>query len=274
MSGDWIKLRCDLRSDPAVFKLAELTKLDRFSVVGRLAEFWIWIDKHSVDGRVDGGTSTAIDDVVGCSGFVDALIKVKWIVVDANGVYIPKHEQHNSDSAKERTLKNERQARWRAKKAAEAAAKLVDAGVGVSASTREEKRREEKKTPKVPKGTDRRFEDFWLSWPKGDRKQDKGKCHDLWVEKGLDAAADVILADVKAKRGTAKWREGFIEAPMVYLRNRRWEDRGLDLDGAADRCPTWCAAAGFVNIHEAGNSGCYEHTAEQFHDGKRVEEHA
>jgi hypothetical protein len=39
----------------------------------------------------------------------------------------------------------------------------------------------------------------------------------------------------------------------------------------SDKCPSWCSAAGFPNIHEAGNAGCYVHNAAQFHDGKRLE---
>lgn len=127
-------------------------------------------------------------------------------------------------------------------------------------------------TPLPPKGGER-FEDFWLAWPKNDRKQDKGKCLELWKAKGLDAVADGILADVKAKRGTAKWRDGFIEAPAVYLRNERWKDGGLQgsTDGAL---PRWCTNAGFENVHEAHNAGCFEHTAEQFRDGQRIREAA
>jgi hypothetical protein len=150
MAGDWIKMRNDLRSDPAVFKLAALTGLDRFAVVGRLAEFWGWVDKHAVDGFVDGGTSQAIDDVVVYEGFSEALVQVHWLVITDSGIEIPKHELHNSDSAKERSLKNERQARWRAKKAAESALESVDVLPSTSASTREEKRREEKKTDTSP----------------------------------------------------------------------------------------------------------------------------
>jgi hypothetical protein len=76
VAGDWIKMRNDLRSDPAVFQLAKLTGLDRFAIVGRLAEFWGWVDKHAVDGAVDGGTSQAIDDVVVYEGFAEALVQV------------------------------------------------------------------------------------------------------------------------------------------------------------------------------------------------------
>ena len=42
--------------------------------------------------------------------------------------------------------------------------------------------------------------------------------------------ADLILADIATKRETTKWREGYIEAPLVYLNNRRGED-GVQPDG-------------------------------------------
>lgn len=69
-----------------------------------------------------------------------------------------------------------------------------------------------------------RFEEFWQAWPKSERKQDRLKCWDHWKRNSLDAEADRILADVRVKRGTKKWQDGFIEAPLVYLRGKRWED--------------------------------------------------
>lgn len=82
-----------------------------------------------------------------------------------------------------------------------------------------------KASPSHPPGGGR-FPEFWQAWPKNDRKQDKKACAAKWTKEGLDALADTILADVRAKRGTRKWAEGFIEAPLVYLNNRRWEDGG------------------------------------------------
>jgi hypothetical protein len=111
-----------------------------------------------------------------------------------------------------------------------------------------------------------RFEEFWLSWPKNDRKQDKGKCREKWVKADLDSVADVILADVKAKRGTKKWTEGFIEAPEVYINNRRWED------GSGANAGDWWEEAGFADRYEAENAGCRQHNASQFRDGKRTTE--
>lgn len=75
-----------------------------------------------------------------------------------------------------------------------------------------------------PSGGCRRFEEFWTAWPKGDRKQDKVKCAERWRKERLDDLCDTILADIALKRGTAKWGDGFIEAPLVYLNGRRWED--------------------------------------------------
>lgn len=84
------------------------------------------------------------------------------------------------------------------------------------------------------------FLEFWQAWPKNDRKQDKGKCADLWREKRLIEVADQILADVRAKRGTTKWAEGYIEAPLVYLRNRRWEDGNTE--AAEEHLGDWRAS--------------------------------
>lgn len=77
------------------------------------------------------------------------------------------------------------------------------------------------------------FAEFWLAWPKNERKQDKAACQDLWKRRGYEAISAAILADVRVKRGTEKWAEGYIEAPLVYLRNKRWED-GVTPNSEAD----------------------------------------
>ena len=69
-----------------------------------------------------------------------------------------------------------------------------------------------------------RFEDFWKTWPKSERKQDKAKCMEKWKSQNLDQIADLILGDIETKKRTQKWQGGYIEAPEVYLNNKRWED--------------------------------------------------
>ena len=151
MSGDWIKMRVDLRDDPAVFKLAEILKVDELHVVGCLFCFWAWADKHAVDGRVDGATSRLVDKVSSTIGFADALVKVGWLSVFDGWIELPNFERHNGASAKERGLKNARQARWRAKRD-----DPVDASPSTqettNPSTREEKRREDISTTNVVDG--------------------------------------------------------------------------------------------------------------------------
>jgi len=231
MAGDWIKMRMDLPEDPAVYRLARLTSLDRLSVVGRLYAFWAWADKHAVDGRVDGGSSADVDDIVSHEGFADAMVKVNWLEVGDEYLAIPKHDRHNGESAKERSLKNARQARWREKKD-----EVPSTPPSTKPSTREEKRREEKKsTPLPPAGGCKRFEEFWTAWPKSDRKQDKVKCADKWRRGGLDDQAEAILSDLDRRKGGRKWREAdgqYIEAPLTYLNGKRWED-GADIEAEA-----------------------------------------
>ena len=151
MAGEWIKMRTDLPADPTVFRLAELLGVDELHVVGCLFCFWAWADKHAVDGHVDGATSRMVDKVSCRDGFADAMISVGWLIVDTTGIKIPKFDRHNGESAKERGLKNARQAKWRAGKDS-AVAGHVDAKASTKASTREEKRREEGISPLPPSG--------------------------------------------------------------------------------------------------------------------------
>lgn len=93
----------------------------------------------------------------------------------------------------------------------------------VSAEGRKEGKGKEGKEPPSPT----RFDDFWATWPKSDRKQDKAKCQEKWVALGADEIADKVIADVEFKKLTRKWQDDdgkYIEAPLVYLNNRRWED--------------------------------------------------
>lgn len=65
---------------------------------------------------------------------------------------------------------------------------------------------------------------FWKTWPSGDRKQDKNACWTKWQLHGLESLTDQIIADVEAKKQSAKWAAGFVEMPATYINNRRWED--------------------------------------------------
>ena len=99
---------------------------------------------------------------------------------------------------------------------------------------RKEGREGKEGTPPNPQGD--RFDEFWKAWPQSERKQDKGKCRDKWDREDFGAIADRILSDIATKRRTQKWAEGYIEAPIVYLNNKRWEDGVVPLADSQD-CP-------------------------------------
>lgn len=93
--------------------------------------------------------------------------------------------------------------------------------------------------PTGERRTAERFADFWAAWPAGERKQDRKKCEELWRRQGLDRHADAILADVALKRSGRKWSDGYIEAPLVYLRGARWQDQAQ-----AEAPGWWCSQSG------------------------------
>lgn len=78
------------------------------------------------------------------------------------------------------------------------------------------------------------FTNFWSAWPKSPRKEAKGKCLELWRRKDLEPIADDIVKHVKTKTARTDWAKNggqFVEAPLVYLGQRRWE--GAELSSLA-----------------------------------------
>lgn len=212
-------MRADLFTHPKVFKIAAKLDKDELFVVGALLAFWGWAHAHAVDGRVDGATSQLVDKVTRVQGLSGALIDVGWLEIDDRGVAIPRFDVHNSDSAKERALKNERQSRWREKKRFGNVDDQPSTDASTKPSTREEKRRDI--TPLPPYGG--AFLRFWGAWPKHKRKQSQGKCWSVWLKGDFDPVAPQILAHVEFLKASEDWQRGFIEAPLVYLNQRRWE---------------------------------------------------
>lgn len=237
MAGDWIKMRSNLRRHPKVVRLASASNADRLRVVGGLHAVWCLFDEHSEDGRLYGYTPSAIDEEIGWPGFCDLLIAIGWVESDGNdGLSLPDFDTHNGASAKRRAMEADR-------KRAERAAASDDTHHGGESSasnadkkrTREEKRREEETPPASLPGFDR----FWNAWPKSTRKEARGKCLDAWRKAKAETHADLIVAHVETKKLTADWTKDagrFVEAPLVYLNQRRWEGAETDESAAgADR---------------------------------------
>lgn len=137
MAGDWIKVEKASPNKPEVLKIARMLGVGRQHALGLLVEFWIWLDSNCVDGVVDGVVASDVDAMLSCPCFASLLVEVGWVNFDDKRacMMVVNFARHNGETSKNRALKSERQARWRANS--------VDARVDARATTREEKRREE-----------------------------------------------------------------------------------------------------------------------------------
>lgn len=158
MAGNWIKLRVDLHTDPAVIRLGELLQCDRFQVVGWLYAVWAWADTHADrHGSVTLVTRDCLDSITGRTGFGSAMESVGWLesVTSGNGgIVFPRFDRHMGEGAKERAAAAKRQRNKRDRDAAARRAGEADPTKLVTAAsrechgfsvTREEERREEEK---------------------------------------------------------------------------------------------------------------------------------
>ena len=137
MAGDWIKVEHATPDKPEVLRMARELCIDRDGVFGKVMLVWMWFDKNSCNGVVDGAVDADVDAVVRHEGFANLLRSVGWLKTSASGVglEIPNFDRHNGETAKKRAQSNRRQAKWRNAH--------VDGAASTTASTREEKRREE-----------------------------------------------------------------------------------------------------------------------------------
>mgnify|MGYP003627777804 CR=1 FL=1 len=116
MAGDWIKMRVNLTSDPAVIKVSRLLDCSEFKVVGLLHWLWGWADTHTEDGNAVGIDCVWINKQAGVEGFCEALVDVGWLEMHKDGITIPNFSSHNGASAKSRANGARRAANFKAKK--------------------------------------------------------------------------------------------------------------------------------------------------------------
>ena len=116
MAGDWIPMRVSLPNDPAVIAIAAMLRADEDLVVGKLFRFWTWADQQCADGNAPGVTESWLDRYVSAAGFAAALVKVGWLIVDGDGLKVPKFDRWMGNSGKKRLKTNQRVARHREEK--------------------------------------------------------------------------------------------------------------------------------------------------------------
>lgn len=191
--------------------------------VGILVRFWCWADEITVDGRVDGVVDADIDAVVAKDGFCSALRQVGWveILADGGGIYIPKFDRHNGESSKKRALKNERQARWRAKN--------VDSGASTDATQKRlpEKRRSKDLKEDAIASPDPIWDDGVELLTSGGLEPDKArKVIGQWVRDWNDVdVRDAIAAGQNAKGDVVAYIRAILrEKPRKVRPDKRQQE--------------------------------------------------
>lgn len=163
-------MRVDLATSPKVVRIASALRADRLRVIGGLHAVWCLFDVHSTDGRLDGYTLEALDDLIGFPGFGAAMSAVGWLEDEGESLCTPRFDEHNGQSAKRRAMETERKRE----------ARKVSAPDADKVRSREEKRREdtsslrsEVETASPQRGsrlpTDWALPDDWAAWAKQTR---------------------------------------------------------------------------------------------------------
>lgn len=148
MAGDWIKMEVCTPDKPEVFAItARMGWDDPDLAVGKLFRVWRWFDQQTTEGNAPGVTKALLDRIAGVRGFAEAMESVGWLVVANDGLSLPGFQKHCGRTAKDRAQTAKRVASHKAN--ATGNAKGNGASV-TEALPREEKRREEIKTPPNP----------------------------------------------------------------------------------------------------------------------------
>lgn len=132
MSG-WIKFDKALESDPRVLKIARHLGVthERYGrnagvtvVIGGLVRLWSYADTHIDEDDILAVSVDDIDEIVGITGFAEAL-PPDWLqIVDGESVQLPDFHDHNGSLARRRA-----QAASRQRKHRDGVAKERNAGV-------------------------------------------------------------------------------------------------------------------------------------------------
>ena len=114
MAGDYIPLDHELPATPQVLALAERAGVDVDVVVGRLALFWIWVDRMTTDGHLAAiGPAAIARQCGGDTDFWRHVEAVGWLELTDAGATMPDYTRRFSNGARRRMKDAQRKARGR-----------------------------------------------------------------------------------------------------------------------------------------------------------------
>lgn len=161
MAGDWIKMRTNIDTDPAVVRIASALHTDRYGIVGRLHKIWSWANEHLTDGQDVPIDAEFLDCLVETPGFSAELRRVGWLSGRDGCLSFPSFERHNGASAKARA---QDAARKRSVRNASAKCPAVNRTESGLEKRREEKRRVNNRNQSRELSEHWKSEDFQAAW--------------------------------------------------------------------------------------------------------------
>ena len=144
MAGEWIKVENHLHEKIEVAAIADHTKMDIDTVVGKLLKVWAWASRNCyADGVTSVTALRVIREITGCGVFDEAMATCGWIRIKGDKIEFTNFDRHNSQTAKDRALAGARMAK---KRGHDAVTEKLRSDRNKSV-TREEKNNRESSTP-------------------------------------------------------------------------------------------------------------------------------
>lgn len=250
MAGDWLPVRLDLASDPAVILITAKVEsvVDEDHCVGKLVKFWSWANAQLRSCNADVTPMYWIDRYVGAPGFAQAMVDAGWLEPFGDGIRIPNWDRWNSQAAKRRILTARRVQKSRAEK--------CNADVTLPALQKRYQRREEKSKREYPPIAppddahhDARKTPFaeavariWSAYPRKVGKQAALRKIEVAIRKirgrGEADPAGWLLARVeKYAKSPAGNRGEFTPHPATWFGQGRYDDDDSEWQRERDESP-------------------------------------
>ena len=261
----WIESHQEVGRHPKTKKLARLLCVSLPAAVGHLHYLWWWALDFAQDGVLDKYDGEDIADAMQWDGdasqLIDALISSGHIDETDHGLVV-------HDWAEYAGKLLERRAKDRARKRAAAEAAGVPSSVRRSSSgnieeadgdlnassvtnqptvpnqpnttnSTEPNRTEPHQPDGDPPLQERRFAEFWQTYPK---KVGKASCLKAWLKLKPTAELFTHIMDALAKqKASEQWKREagrYIPNPLTWINQGRWDDEPVETSGAAAQAST------------------------------------
>jgi hypothetical protein len=113
MANGWIVFDKALPSKPEISILSRTLGISRSDAVLACLLVWSWADENTTDGVLEGLGVEDVDYQARVKGFGAAMVEAGWLQVDGRGLLFPNFDRWNTETAKQRLQKSQRQRQWR-----------------------------------------------------------------------------------------------------------------------------------------------------------------